>query len=202
MDGLLVCSHRGPVIFSRGPQGIRLVPAGPGGLVASVAPAVARFGGTWFFAPTSDDEAELAKLTPDGIEQGSISYRLLDLPHAAHHDHYATISSELLMPLFHYMLPLSDRPVFTDHSRSSWDGYRQINSIYAEAIMRHGGGDAVLVEDVHLMLVAARVRATTSGGHLKIPLSYFHHVPWCEPDYFGVLRKTDPSRNSDRPARL
>jgi trehalose 6-phosphate synthase len=187
MAELVVCSHRGPVIFSRGPAGVQLDLAGPGGLVASVGPAVEQFGGTWFFAPASDDEAELAKLAPCGVRQGPVTYRLLDLPRAAHHDHYATISTELLMPLFHYLLPLADRPCFGERTRSAWKHYRLINSLYAEAVSRHGGGDAVLVEDVHLMLLAASMRATAAGGRRDIPLAYFHHVPWCEPDYFGVL---------------
>jgi trehalose 6-phosphate synthase len=184
---LVVCSHRGPVIFRRGPAGVELDLAGPGGLVASVAPAVEHFGGTWFFAPSSEDEAQIAKLAPAGVRQGTVTYRLLDLPRAAHHDHYATISTELLMPLFHYLLPLGERPSFGESTRTAWKHYRVINSMYAESVSRHGEGDAVLVEDVHLMLMAAAFKATAGGRRPGIPLAYFHHVPWCEPDYFGVL---------------
>ncbi|HVB46270.1 MAG TPA: trehalose-6-phosphate synthase [Streptosporangiaceae bacterium] len=187
MTELVVCSHRGPVIFSRGQAGVQLDLAGPGGLVATVAPAVEQFGGTWFFAPASDHEAGLAKLTPGGVRRGMVTYRVLDLPRAAHHDHYATISTELLMPLFHYGLPLGDRPCFGERTRSAWKHYRLINSLYAESVSRHCGGDAALVEDVHLMLLAAAFRATATGRRRDLPLAYFHHVPWCEPDYFGVL---------------
>jgi trehalose 6-phosphate synthase len=187
MAELVVCSHRGPVIFSRGPAGLRLELAGPGGLVASVAPAVEQFGGTWFFAPASDDEAGLAALAPDGVRRGAVTYRLLDLPRAAHHDHYATISTELLMPLFHYLLPLGDRPSFDVGTARAWDHYRLVNTCYAEAVAATAAGDAVLVEDVHLMLMGAAFRAVATGRRRDLPLAYFHHVPWCEPDYFGVL---------------
>jgi trehalose 6-phosphate synthase len=187
MSGLLVCSHRGPVILRPSKQGVQLEPAGPGGLVVAVSPAVESFGGTWLFSPSSAEEAELAALSPGGITAGSITYRLLDLPEEAHHDHYATISSEILMPLFHYLLPLAERPTFTSRILRAWEGYRLVNSIYGEAVRLHQGADAVLVEDVHLMLVAAAARQKAPGGRLAAPLSYFHHVPWCSPDYFGVL---------------
>jgi trehalose 6-phosphate synthase len=186
MAGLLVCSHRGPVIFSPGPGGVRLEPAGPGGLVASVAPAVEKFGGTWLFASASAAEADLGRQVPGGIARGPVTYRLVDLPQAAHRDHYATISTELLMPLFHYLLPLADQPAFTARTAAAWDNYRLVNARYAAAIAAHGDADAVLVEDVHLMLAGAAV-ATAAGRRPAAPVSYFHHVPWCEPSYFGVL---------------
>jgi trehalose 6-phosphate synthase len=187
MGGLLVCSHRGPVSFNRGEGGIRLEPAGPGGLVVGVVPAAERFGGTWLFASSSPEEAEAARQAPAGLRQGGITYRLLDLPPTAHHDHYATISTELLMSLFHYLLPLAERPAFDQHFYRAWDNYRLVNSIYADAILDHPGDEPVLVEDLHLMLVAAAARSAMPGGQPKAPLSYFHHVPWCGPDYFGVL---------------
>lgn len=37
------------------------------------------------------------------------------------------------------------------------------------------------------MLVASSLRGLVPGAEAAYPLSYFHHVPWCAPDYFGVL---------------
>ncbi len=187
MTELVVCSHRGPVIFTRGEDGVRLALAGPGGLVASVAPAIEQLGGTWLFAPSSDAEADIAASMPGGLRRGKVSYRLLDLPRSAHHDHYATISTELLMSLFHYLLPLANQPSFGSGTRSAWQHYRLINSLYAESVDGVDAADAVLVEDVHLMLLGAAFRASARSGRRDLPLAYFQHVPWCEPDYFGVL---------------
>jgi len=186
MHELLVCSHRGPVSYTASTAGVQLKPAGVGGLVVGVAAAIERLGGTWVFASASAREAELAQLAPGGIEQEGVNYQPLGLPRAAHQDHYATISSELLMPLFLRMLPTSGQPVFTERARRAWDGYRLVNSIYAEAI-RFRDCAAVLVEDLHLMLVAAAVRRHGPGRLADVPLSYFHHVPWCSADYFGQL---------------
>lgn len=187
MTELVVCSHRGPVIFTRGEDGVRLELAGPGGLVASVAPAIEQLGGTWLFAPSSDAEADIAASRPGDVRRGKVSYRLLDLPRSAHRDHYATISTELLMSLFHYLLPLASQPSFGPSTRSAWQHYRLINSLYAESADGVGAADAVLVEDVHLMLVGAAFRGSARRARRDLPLAYFHHVPWCEPDYFGVL---------------
>jgi len=163
---------------------VRTEPAGPGGLVAVVAPALERLGGTWVYAPSSREEIELARVRRAGA--GPVDFQVLDLPPDAHRDHYRTISSELLVPLFHYLLPLADAPAFSDRLWRAWDGYRLVNQLYGAAIRRHGGGDGVLVEDVHLMLAAAAARSEP-GRRLDAPLTYFQHIPWCEPDYFGVL---------------
>ncbi len=69
--------------------------------------------------------------------------------------------------------------------RSAWEGYRQLNGVYGAAIRQYARGDGVLVEDAHLMLAAAAARRRP--GSPDIPLVYFHHMPWCEPEYFGVL---------------
>jgi trehalose 6-phosphate synthase len=179
------------VIFSRDQRqenGVSLAPAGPGGLVASMAPVIRRTGGTWLFASTSQEEADIARFAPHGIERDGITYRLIDLPGTMHHDHYEVISTGLLMPLFHYLLPLAGSPAFDAEFGRAWENYRLVNARYAQAVRQHAtDGQPVLVEDLHLMLVASSLRGSVSGAGAGYPSSYFHHVPWCAPDYFGVL---------------
>ena len=114
-----------------------------------------------------------------------MTLRLLDLPRSEHQAHYRVISSSLLAPLFHYVFSLPYAPVFTEQVRSAWGAYRRINEIFGEAVCALPPQDAVLVEDTQLMLVGATVRDRISAN--DVPLAYFHHVPWCEPAYFGIL---------------
>jgi trehalose 6-phosphate synthase len=45
--------------------------------------------------------------------------------------------------------------------------------------------EAVLIEDFHLMLVGNLVRERAPA--FEAPIAYFHHVPWCAPEYFSLL---------------
>jgi trehalose 6-phosphate synthase len=184
MGDLLVCSHRGPVALRRARDGLESAGAGPGGLVAVVSPAIERLGGTWLFAPGSPEEREIAA-SGMALEQGGVSYVVLDIPAPAHEAAYRTIYTELLVPLFHYLLSLPHEPTFERRMHSAWEGYRQLNGVYGAAIRRHARGEGVLVEDAHLMLAAAAARRAPGGP--DGPFVYFHHMPWCEPEYFGVL---------------
>jgi trehalose 6-phosphate synthase len=184
MGPVLVCSHRGPLHFERTAHGLEARSAGPGGLVSVVLPAIEQLGGTWMFAPSSEEDVELARAGRGVVERSPVSYRLLDLPPEAHEQHYRTIYAALLVPLFHYLLPLGYAPTFDDRLYRAWESHRLVNQIYGRAIAKDRGAAGVLVEDAHLMLAAVAAR---SAGVRDVPLSYFHHLPWCEPEYFAVL---------------
>jgi trehalose 6-phosphate synthase len=175
-----VASHRGPISY----RGEEQYPSGPGGLVAVLAPALRQVGGTWIFAPSSpEDRVRAARGLI--VEDGSVTLRMLDLPPGAHHEHYATISSELLSGLFHRLLDLPFEPVFGPRFRRAWTSYRWINEIYGREIAREAARhQTVLVEDMHLLLAGAAARA---AGVPETPLSYFHHVPWCDPADFEIV---------------
>jgi trehalose 6-phosphate synthase len=180
LESILLCSHRGPVSY----RGDEPVAAGPGGLVSVVAPALETISGKWLFAPSSDDDRRLAR-SGASLRPGSVTLQMLDLPLEAHRDHYATVSTEVLSSLFHYMFELPLEPRLGDDFRRAWAGYRRVNQIYGRAIVeQHHDYGGVLVEDMHLMLAGAEARA---AGAVDAPLSYFHHVPWCAPEAFGAF---------------
>lgn len=89
----------------------------------------------------------------------------------------------MLWFLFHYLFDTPHTPTFDGNFAEAWDGYRRVNEMFAKGAI-DADGDAVLVQDYHLMLVARAIRA--QGGSRR-PLIYFHHTPWCEPDYFGLM---------------
>lgn len=180
---MVVCSHRGPVAYHRTPTGVEPRIAGPGGLVAVVAPALRRLGGTWIFAPSTDEDRELAR---DGrtVADGDVSHHIVDLPREAHDAMYRVVYTELLAPLFHYLLDFGRQPAFDAALHRAWAGYREANRRFGAAVAGYRDADGVLVEDAHLMLVA---RAARDAGAGSAPLTYFHHLPWCEPQYFAAL---------------
>src|SRR5919201_5147669 len=124
---LVVCSHRGPVSYARSGSGVEPRRAGPGGLVAVVGPAIEASGGTWIFAPSSPQDRELAAAARVDLTDGNVTLRIVDLPLRAHRDHYRVVSSQVLTPLFHYLLPLARAPSFGGRFRRAWDRYRIVN---------------------------------------------------------------------------
>ena len=185
MPPLLVCSHRGPVTYRR--AGRRLLPrsVGPGGLVPVMTPVMERFGGRWMFAAFSADDREVARASPDGRERDGYVLQVLEVPEAIHRGHYEVVSVEYLGRLFHYLFELAHAPVFTRAFAGAWRDYARVNALYAEAVLRAPGDDPVFVEDYHLMLVGREIRRLRPS--FARPLPYFHHVPWCAPDYFALL---------------
>jgi trehalose 6-phosphate synthase len=88
---------------------------------------------------------------------------------------------------FHYLHDTSTSPVFDDDIRTGWDAYREVNRAFANALSdaHHDVDDVVLVHDFHLMLVPGYFSSQASRAFGR--LAYFHHVPWCQPDYLGIL---------------
>lgn len=183
MPELIVCSHRGPVVYEA--KGDDLVARrGGGGLIGAVAPVIERLGGTWIAAAMSEGDRIVAGRSPQGAEADGFSLRLLDLPRDLHDLHYHTVSNNHLWYLFHYLFDVANAPAYGHDFLRAWGAYRQINEIYAEAVLDSGRADAVMVHDYHLMLVGRMLR---QASRARRPLMYFHHTPWCEPDYFGML---------------
>jgi trehalose 6-phosphate synthase len=148
-------------------------------------PVMQRFGGRWMFASFSAEDREVARSSPGGKERGGVVLQVLDVPEAAHRGHYEVVSVEVLGRLFHYLFELARAPVFDRRFARAWHDYARVNVLYAEAILRAPGEGPVFVEDYHLMLVGREIRRLQPS--FERPLLYFHHVPWCAPDYFALL---------------
>jgi len=183
---LVACSHRGPYVYRRGPDGYT-GQRGGGGLINAVGLAMQGHGGTWIAAAMSPDERALAKDHPEGREEDGIRLRLLDIPEREHALHYDVVSNEYLWFAFHYLFDVPLEPVFDDALGRAWDAYRTVNRIYAEAVAGCDAPSAVLVEDYHLITVGEELRRL---GYDSAPLLYFHHTPWCAPDYLSIFPRS------------
>ena len=149
-----------------------------------ITPLLQRHGGTWLASTFTPEDQEVARSAPAGSDQGGYSLRLLDIPSDMHREHYEVLSVGYLGYLFHRLFHLAHAPVFTARLAAAWESYRQVNRIYASAVQEVRDATVVLVEDHHLMFVGEELRRGRSG--FDLPLAYFHHVPWCEPEYFDI----------------
>src|SRR6266566_1567247 len=182
---LLTCSNSAPRLAPDG-GALKLSPAVPGGLVPILAALLQEVGGHWVFtAPEGLERISTYQSSSTGEGPSwhalSIDKRLID-------QQREPISIRTLLWLFHYLHDTSTEPSFDDEVRPAWQAYWKINQEFAGALAKvHENADdeVVLVNDFHLMLVPYLF--STKVPERASRLAYFHHVPWCEPDYFGIL---------------
>ncbi len=174
---LLTCSNSGPQRH-RTDDVVTFTPAPPGGLAPMLTALIDELGGRWIF--TAPDDA--------AAEETTGRYQPLPIPDELISRQRESICIRTLLWLFHYLHDTAVAPTFDDGVRSAWLAYREVNRYFADALAqahREDDYDVVLVHDFHLMLVPALFSAAVPDRSSR--LVYFHHVPWCEPDYFGIL---------------
>lgn len=181
----VVCSHRGPALHRGSAAGPARVPSSPGGLVRAVRPVLRRLGGRWIAAAITEADRDVARAHPHGWAEDGFAVQLLDLPRDAHRGHYEVVSVAYLLRLFHYLYQLPAEPLFDGTFWTAWAGFETVNRAFAEAVLSAPESGSILIQDVHLLAVGRSLR--DASPTLTRPLVYFHHIPWCEPDYFGLL---------------
>jgi trehalose 6-phosphate synthase len=184
MDGLVVCSHRGPFTYDDGDGTLR-ARRGSGGLVTALSGMV--YGDAdvmWLSCALSEADRQVAR-GPQPRRQGNLRLTMLDVRPELHSAFYDDACVTGLGFLFHGLVDLAHTPLFDVGFRRGWQAYRDVNLVYANELVKLPPDRPVLVEDYHLMFVASAVRRLRPGR--CGPLVYFHHVPWCAPTYFGLL---------------
>jgi trehalose 6-phosphate synthase len=184
---LVICSNSAP----RWQEGVGLLPRSPGGLVPLLVTLLGEHGGDWICtapvgAPPGADAVEVTTL-PDGVTLHQVRQSKAVLE-----QHYTEIGIRLMLWLFHYLFDTAREPMFDRRFADAWTGYETVNRAYADRLaklMTNAPDELVLINDYHLFLVPEMLGAR-SGGRL----AFFHGLPWCDPDYFGLL----PARVRDR----
>jgi trehalose 6-phosphate synthase/phosphatase len=83
--------------------------------------------------------------------------------------YYNGFSNSMLWPLFHYF------PTFAEYNEEHYAAYREVNRIFAEAIVQNSNGnELVWVHDYHLMLVPGFLKE--NGNNINC--SFFLHIPF------------------------
>ncbi|MBI2170167.1 MAG: trehalose-6-phosphate synthase [Actinobacteria bacterium] len=182
---MIVASHRGPERFQREADGTFTRQRGAGGVVSALQPLLAGGGAAWIAAAMGDGDR--AAVAAGAARSDDFDLHLLSLDPDAHRLHYDLISNSLLWFLHHGLFDLPRRPVFDDRFEEAWSAFRSVNQAFADEIVSAArDGDPVLVQDYHLALVPAMVRAQRPD----VSLVYFQHTPHCGPNSMGVLPTT------------
>lgn len=141
-----------------------------GGLAVALASVFAERGGLWFgwsgqHSPKPSTEVKFREV--NGIRVGG-----LDLTRDEFQAYYSGYANRILWPAFHLRLDLA-------HFDSGWyEGYRQVNARFAEALARElAPSDVIWVHDYHLIPLATELRrrgvTNRIGFYLHIPFPTF-----------------------------
>lgn len=179
-DQIIVVSNREPYIHEHGPDGV-IVKRPASGLVTAVEPVMRACSGTWIAHGSGSADREVVDahdcvgVPPDKPEY---SLRRVWLSEEEERGYYYGFANEGLWPLCHVA---HVRPVFRE---ADWEQYRIVNQRFADAVVEQARSEnpVVLVQDYHLALVPAMIRA-------KLPratILSFWHIPWPNPESFGI----------------
>lgn len=177
---IIVASNRQP--FSHETENGKVTLMQPAsGLVTALEPVVRECNGTWIAhgsGGSDRDFVDSADSCPAPAAAGAYTLRRIWLSAEEQRGYCDGFSNSGLWPLCHMV---HVRPVFNE---SDWQHYRAINARFADAVVRaaRGPNPVVLVQDYHLALVPALVRA-----HLPhATIVSFWHVPWPHPEQMGM----------------
>src|SRR5581483_905286 len=174
VDGILVCSHRGPYSYRIAGGQVSKKP-GSGGLVTALAALLrGNASASWLACALSDADRAVAR-DPGAAGDSDVRALLLDIPPQTHRNFYDDACNTGLGFLFHGLVDQAHTPTWGRSFQRGWRAYQDVSRAYAERIAAQPAGWPVLVEDYHLMLVGDEVRRLTAArGGRSGPVAYFH----------------------------
>ena len=177
---LITCSNSAPQIDVTTGEMVT-TPGTPGGLLPIMMSLLGEVGGRWIVtSPTGAAQ--------DPIVNGDMAVTPLAIGDELASAHYGKISISTFLWLFHYVFDTTYEPSFSSAAHTHWSGYEEVNRRFAEQMLlahEDSAEQVMLVHDFHLMLVPGMIHERLPDRRSR--LVYFHHVPWCEPDYFALL---------------
>jgi trehalose 6-phosphate synthase len=185
---LIVVSNRGPVQFGRDENGERTAKRGGGGLVTALRPLVSQHDVTWIASAISEEDREAAGETLEETGRDGARYRLRLVAHDedAYRAYYDVVANPMLWFVHHSLWNLAYAPNLDRAFDLAWtDGYVEVNAGFAAAVvgeLENVPDAAVFFHDYHLYVAPRLVREQRPDATLM----HFVHVPWPQPDYWGV----------------
>ena len=174
-DQIIVVSNRQP--FSHDVLNGKVMLRQPAsGLVTALEPVVRACNGTWIATGSGQADKDFVDASDRWTvpaDNGSYKLRRIWLTPQEQKAYYDGFSNSGLWPLCHMV---HVRPTFEE---LDWQHYQAVNIKFANALLREARGQdpIVLIQDYHLALVPALVRA-------QLPLATivsFWHIPWPHP---------------------
>ncbi len=179
MADLLLASNRGPVAWVEDDDGQLRERRGGGGLISALSGA-AGSGAVWVCAALSDADRRAVRTGAAALP----GLRVLDVDPVVFARAYHRVANSLLWFVAHLLFSTAQSPTFDAQSRREWEAYRAYCDAFAGALAAEASpGAKVLVQDYHLTLVPARLRALRPD----LRIAHFTHTPWAPPEYFAVL---------------
>ncbi|MFJ9692680.1 trehalose-6-phosphate synthase [Kitasatospora sp. NPDC101183] len=186
---VLVASNRGPVSFGTADDGTLTLRRGGGGLVSGLS-AIDDPNAVWVCAALNDADRRAAREAPHGRldlaghDVGGQAVRMLDLDPETFAHAYNGVANSTLWFVHHLLYATPTAPAFDADFRTQWADYTAYNTAFAEALAAEAApGAAVLVQDYHLSLTPALLRATRPD----LRIGHFSHTPWAPPEYYRLL---------------
>ncbi|MFI6156198.1 trehalose-6-phosphate synthase [Kitasatospora sp. NPDC051170] len=186
---VLVASNRGPVSFGTADDGTLTLRRGGGGLVSGLS-AIDDPNAVWVCAALNDADRRAAREAPHGRldlaghDVGGQAVRMLDLDPETFAHAYNGVANSTLWFVHHLLYATPTAPAFDAGFRTQWADYTTYNTAFAEALAAEAApGAAVLVQDYHLSLTPALLRAARPD----LRIGHFSHTPWAPPEYYRLL---------------
>ncbi|MGH7324101.1 MAG: trehalose-6-phosphate synthase [Candidatus Rokuibacteriota bacterium] len=152
------------------------------GVVTAMEPVMRACGGVWVAHGSGDADPETADAEGRlGLPIGDPRYTLrrVWLSKDEEDGYYYGFANEGLWPLCHVV---HARPTFR---AEDWAHYRAVNQLFATAVLAEMAGaraPLVLIQDYHLALVPALVKAARPDARVAL----FWHIPWPNFEAFGI----------------
>ncbi len=183
-DRIIVVANREPYIHSRDVSGHIQTLHPASGLVTALEPVMRACSGVWVAhgsgnadRETSDARGRLL-VPPSSDAPDRYTLRRVWLTKEQESGYYYGFANEGLWPLCH----IADaRPTFR---KSDWDKYREVNEMFADAVVEEASTDdpVVLVQDYHFALAPRMIRERLP----RATIITFWHIPWPNPERFSI----------------
>jgi len=177
---LIVVANREPYIHRYADGEIEWIrPAG--GLTTALDPVMQACGGTWVAHGSGDaDRDTVDGFSRTGVPPDDPNYilRRVWLTQEQEEGYYYGFSNSTLWPLCHQVY---SRPSFDP---SHWDAYREVNELFAAAVLEEarGGPALVFIQDYHFALLPALLKKHRPD----LVVAQFWHIPWPNSETFRV----------------
>jgi trehalose 6-phosphate synthase len=147
-----------------------------GGLAVAMRAALREGGGLWF--GWSGKRVREPSGALHVLDDGNTRYVTMDLSHEDFDAYYNGFANRTLWPLLHFRLDL------VDYRRDTWNGYKRVNALFAQALAKQlRPDDVVWVHDYHMIPLGQELRALGVGNRL----GFFLHVPMPSSDLLAAL---------------
>jgi trehalose 6-phosphate synthase len=186
---LIIASNRGPIQYDIEKDGSLVAQRGSGGMVTALLATARLVPMTWVAAAmTEGDRRAAAEVNGDLIRSPGedLFVKFVTVSNPVYQRHYYVFCNPLLWFVQHFMWNTPRTPNIGRAVYEAWEnGYIPVNQAIADAIIEqaHGPSPVVLLQDYHLYLAPAMVRA----GLPEASILHFTHIPWPGPRYWGLL---------------